>query len=75
MKYRQAWTRLSAIFCRFTRFSCSRYESKRDSMFSTIGFQLRDTIKMGASREGLMTAPILVVDEVSETRCVYDSQA
>ena len=44
-------------------------------MFSTIGFQLRDTVEMSASHEGLMTAPILVVDEVSETRCVYDSQA
>ena len=40
MKYKHAWIRLSAILLLFTRFSCSRYESKRDSIFSTMGLQL-----------------------------------
>ena len=75
MKYRQAWTRLSVILARLTRFSCSRYESKRASMFSTMGFQLcvtgSETVDVYVSQQ----LPLLVVHKVAEAGRVDDGEA
>lgn len=76
--------RLSTIRLRLTRFSCSRYASKRDSMSSRIGLQLmftylllfRHLVCFATDFFILVSSsPVFIVYKIAKSRRIDDSQS